>query len=170
MESSQFVKVVIENRRVSVSGREHESSHVLLVGANVLSADISYEGVKVEAAFTSFPSVDPTDRDVLMISDPNSKYEVDVLGERVEEVRQEEVLVIRGELVSIKFEIEEETGSVIVKLPKLKKIKAKRLRINSRKKTTLNMITSPFTMGVMSVYNAVCTLKQLEESLIIEAQ
>lgn len=170
MESSQFIKVIVEDKRVNVSGREHESNHVLLIGTDMLSAEVSYEGVKVEAAFASFPYVDPMDRDVLIISDPNSKYEVDVLGERVQEVRQEETFVIRGELVSIKFEIEEETGNVIVKLPRLKKMKTDRLQIASRKKTTLNVITSPFTMGVISVSNATCIIRQQGESLSIEAQ
>lgn len=170
LESSQFIKVVVENRRVNVSGREHETGHVILVGAEALVAEINYEFTRAEASFTAYPSVEFIERDVLKVSDPNARYEVDVLGERIKEVRQEEAYVLKGDLVSIKFEVDDETGSVIVKIPKLKKLKVKSLHIKSQRKTTLNVMTFPFTIGVLSVYNATCIIRQLEDQLFIEAQ
>ncbi len=169
LKSSQYITVVVENGKVTVAGRVYESGHVMLVGAVNLTVSISYGIVKAEAVFPLESQVESTSEDVVKIQAPDSKFEVDTLGSSIQEVRREDGgVTIRGRIVSIKFESDNEYNDIIVKIPRYKKLRAKKVDVRSGRKTTLNMMTTPFTIGVLTAYDAICTIKSEEDSIVIE--
>jgi hypothetical protein len=171
LRSSQYITVVVENGRVTVAGRVYESGHVMLIGASGLTASISYGSVRAEALFPLEPQVESTSEDVIKVQAPESRFEVDTLGSRIEEVsRVDGGVVIRGQIVSIKFESDDEYSDIIVKVPRFKKLRAKRVEVISGKRTTLNMMTTPFTIGVLTVYDATCTIRSEGDSMVIEVR
>lgn len=171
LRSSQYITVVVENGRVTVAGRVYESGHVMLIGASGLTASISYGSVRAEALFPLEPQVESTSEDVVKVQAPESRFEVDTLGSRIEEVsRVDGDVVIRGQIVSIKFESDDEYSDIIVKVPRFKKLRAKRVEVISGKRTTLNMMTTPFTIGVLTVYDATCTIRSEGDSMVIEVR
>ena len=171
LRSSQYITVVVENGRVSVSGRVYESGHVMLIGASSLTASISPGSVRAEALFSLDSQVESTSEDVVKVQAPESRFEVDTLGSRIEEVaRVDGGVVIRGQIISIKFESDDEYGDVIVKIPRYRRLRAKRVDVISNKRTTLNMMTTPFTIGVLTVYDAVCSIRSEGDSLVIEVK
>ncbi|MEM1938864.1 MAG: hypothetical protein QXI24_03590 [Acidilobaceae archaeon] len=170
LKSRQYIMVIVENNKVNVAGRVYETSHTLLIGASELTATISYGSVRVEASFMLPPNVESQVDDVIKVSDPEAKYEVDTTGSRIAEIHHNEGYIIRGEVVSIRFESEDETGNIIVKVPKLKRLKAKKVEFKSSKKTTLNIMTMPFIIGVISVHDSTCIVKHIDDTIVIRAQ
>ncbi len=169
LRSSQYITVVVENNRVNVAGRVYESGHVMLVGAVSLSASISYGSIRAEAVFPFESQVESTSDDVVKVQAPESKFEVDTLGSSIREVRREDSgVTLTGQIISIKFESDDEYNDIVVKIPKYKKLRAKRVDVRSSKKTTLNMMTTPFTIGVLTAYDATCTVRSEEDSIVIE--
>jgi hypothetical protein len=169
LKSSQYITVVVENGRVNVAGRVYESNHVMLVGASSLSASIGYGSLRAEAVFPLDSQVESTSEDVVKVQAPESRFEVDTLGSSIQEVRREDSSVtLRGHIVSIKFESDDEYNDIVVKVPKYRKLRAKRVEVRSSKKTTLNVMTAPFTIGVLTAHDATCTVRSEEDSIVIE--
>ena len=169
LRSSQYITVIVENGRVNVAGRVYESGHAILVGAYSLTASISYGSVRAEAVFPIDSQVESQVDDVVRIQAPESKFEVDTLGSKLSSLEHKDgVLVLRGQIVSIKFESDDEYNDVVIKIPKYRRLRAKKVEIRSSRRTTLNIMTVPFTIGVLTVYDATCTIKTGDEGIVIE--
>jgi len=169
LRSSQYITVVVENGRVSVAGRVYETGHAILVGASSLSATISYGSVRAEAVFPIDSQVESQADDVVKIQAPESRFEVDTLGSRLSGVEQRDgSIIVKGQVISIKFESDDEYSDIVVKIPRFKKLRAKKVEIKSSRKTALNIMTIPFTIGVLTVYDATCTIKTVDDGLVIE--
>ncbi|MCE4603828.1 MAG: hypothetical protein F7B20_02540 [Aeropyrum sp.] len=149
LKNEQQVKVDIDNSRVTVSGRKYEASHSLLIGSSRLEAEIESGSVRVRAYFAKHPEVEYVNEDLVKIYSVGSKYEVDTFGEKISKIEESSgVITLEGEVLSLKFEIDSEF--VTVKLPKGTRVKATRLIVTAEGDVSLNIITFPFTMGILT--------------------
>ncbi|MDM7275794.1 MAG: hypothetical protein P3X22_006755 [Thermoprotei archaeon] len=170
LRTSQYITVIVENNRVTVAGRVYESGHALLIGADRLNAHISYDRIRVEAYFPLDSQVEPHVEGVVKVVAPGERYEVDTLGSRISEVSLREGFIVKGQVVSIKFEGDEEGGDIIVKIPKVKKLRAKKLELRSGRKTSMNIMTVPFTIGIITAQNVAFSIKLVDDTILIEAE
>ncbi len=170
LRTSQYITVIVENNRITVAGRVYESSHALLIGADRLNAYISHDRVRVEAYFPLDSQVESHIEDVVKVVAPGEKYEVDTLGSRISEVSLKEGFIVRGQVVSIKFEGDEDSGDIVVKIPRVKKLRAKKLELKSGRKTSMNIITVPFTIGIITAQDATFSIKLVDETILVEVE
>lgn len=169
LKPKQSINVSIENGKVNVAGRTYDSPHTLLIGAEGVKAEISHGKVRVEANFASLPSVESQGEEIVKVYRPDVKYEVDTLGEKLDEYGESgEGYTLKGRVVSIKFESDEYSEGIVVKIPRLARLKVKELRISSARVTALNIITIPFTVGILTTYNSTCKVKVLGEAAEVQ--
>lgn len=163
------IEVLIDNTKVEVAGRRYEAPHILVIGASRSHLEVKPGEVKVKAGFDELPYVEIHEDEFIKVYREGSRYEVDVLGDRIKEIRDEaDGKVISGDLVTIRFEADEPGNAIIVKPPKLERIKAKSLEIKSNASTSLNIIVLPFIVGVMSVSGSMkMVVKQVRDKVEI---
>lgn len=152
LKNEQQVKVDINNSRVLVSGKRYEASHTLLIGSTMIRAEIQPGSVRVRAYFEKHPEVEYVNDDLVKVYAIGSRYEVDTFGEKVSKVEEtSNVVRIEGEVLSLKFEVD--SDMVTLKLPKGSRIKTQKLVINAEGEISFNVITFPFTMGILTAKN-----------------
>ena len=169
LKSKSKVEVLIDNTRVEVAGRRYEAPHILIIGASRSHLEVKPGEVKVKASFDELPYVEIHEDEFIKVYREGSRYEVDVLGDRIREIRDEaDTKIISGDVVTIRFEAEEPSNSIVVKLPRLDRIKARSLEIKSSADTSLNIIVLPFIIGVMSVSGSMkMMVKQVSDKVEI---
>ncbi|BAA79153.1 hypothetical protein APE_0240 [Aeropyrum pernix K1] len=157
LKNEQRVKVDVDNSKVLVSGRRYEASHTLLVGTSGLSAEIEPGSVRVSAYFSQHPEVEYVNEDLVKVYSAGSRYEVDTLGEKVAKVESGSNRVeLQGDIISIKFEVDSEI--VTLKLPKGGRLKSAKLKVRAEGDVSLNVITFPFTMGILTARKSKATV------------
>lgn len=165
LQSDRYVSVVVDGTRVKVGGRVYETTHVLIIGAHSATIELTSLTFRMETYMPIDSRVDSTIEDVLKIYMPESRFEVDSHGSRMN-IKQNEVTELWGDMVTIKLEADMESGSVLVKIPRFKRIKAQKVRISVDTEVSANFILSPL-VGVLSITRAKCVLKESDTELEI---
>ncbi len=152
---SAGINVKVENSRVVVAGREYVGEHILVVGADFLKTRVDAEkGVTLEASFSEPPSVESVERDTVAIKREGAKLVLDSLGSTVRSIKEYEgYIVVEAETFTVKFEVDE--NGINVYLPGLGRLRAKELLIESNATGSINMITVPFTTGLITATGGV---------------
>lgn len=159
---------MVRNRQIYVGGRHYESDHVLIIGASSIVAKIEPPFVEIEASFSSLPEVQVMEENVLKISDPGSKYEVDTAGFSVSVSAEERGFTLKGSVISIKFEAKRD--EIIVKAPKMKVMKGKALVLKASSPSAANIVIHPFFIGIVSLYEASVRASISGDMIEIEAK
>ncbi len=147
LESKSSIKVSVENTRITVAGRVYEAAHVIVLGAQKLSLIVENEGVRVNAEFDKLPETRPNEGDTLRIARPGRRYEAPP-GESDIYIRKEgNVMTAVGKGLVIKFE--SDNLRVTAKIQDKEKFTGKRLKIESSVEGVLNVMSSPFVIGVL---------------------
>ncbi len=154
-EPQRAIKVDIDNSRIRVAGRNYEANHVLIIGARALEATLEPGSVKVRAIFDTYPQVNTPDThsgDVVTISKAGSYFEMDTYGDKIKELEESgDKIKIKGDLISLKFEMDNEY--MVLKIPGRGRVKGTKLVLSCEGNVSMNMITLPFTVGIISVKN-----------------
>ncbi len=154
-ESQRTIKVDINNSRIKVAGRNYEANHVLIIGAKSLEAVLEPGSVKVRAVFDAYPQIQSPDMhagEVVTISRAGSHFEMDTYGDKIKSIEESgNTIKIKGDLISLKFEMDDEY--MVLKIPGKGRVKGTRLLLSCQGDVSLNMITMPFTVGIVSVKN-----------------
>lgn len=165
LQSDRYVSVVVDGTRVRVGGRVYETTHVLIIGAHSATIELTPFTFRMETYVPIDSRVDSTVEDVLKIYMPESRFEVDSHGSRMN-IRQGDVVELWGDMVTIKLEADIESGSVLTKIPRFKKIKTQKVKVSVDAEVSANFILSPL-VGVLSITRAKCILKESEAELEI---
>ncbi|MEM1873881.1 MAG: hypothetical protein QXS85_03330 [Acidilobaceae archaeon] len=168
LHSDRYISVVVDGSRVRVGGRVYETSHVFIVGASTILIEMTPLKLRMETLVPVESRIDSTMEDVLKIYVPDYKFEVDSQGARMS-IKQNELIEMRGDIVTVKLESDIETDSVIVKIPGFRKIKTQRVRITAENEVSANFILSPL-VGVISISRAHCILRTSESDLEITCE
>ena len=164
--SEQKVRVDIESGRVRVLGRTYEVEHVLVVGASHIEASIEGSNLRISLYFSVHPQIDEQS-DLVKVSKAGAVYEVNTSGDDVRVKEEAGEISLEGGVVSIKFEADDDT--VVVKVPQKGKIRAAKLELKGGGNVSLNIITRPFIVGILSVKNARIKLAKKDDSIVVEA-
>ncbi|PMP60991.1 MAG: hypothetical protein C0201_01380 [Caldisphaera sp.] len=152
MKPKDLIKVKLDNTKVSVDGRNYDSTHILLIGASKIAGELAGTQIKIDAYFENQPQVEPTMEEATKIYANGSEFVVDVLGERVQKViESEEGYEIIGDVITIKFESEENSDEVTVKIPRVGSLKTSKLNIDLEGDLSSNIMLSPFVIGEISL-------------------
>ncbi|MCE4607979.1 MAG: hypothetical protein F7B61_03345 [Caldisphaeraceae archaeon] len=152
MKLNSVAIVKFEGNRLSVDGRNYNSTHALILGAEKLAGEIEEERLRIEAYFRDKPQVDNISEETIKISSFDSEFAVDSLGRRLESATElEEGYLLAGELVTVKFESDESSSGVIIKLPKVGSLKVNKFYVDLRGHVSSNIISSPFVIGEITV-------------------
>ncbi|MGC8621308.1 MAG: hypothetical protein ACP5U0_05250 [Caldisphaera sp.] len=152
MKPKDLIKVELDNTKVSVDGRNYDSTHILLIGASKIAGELAGTQIKIDAYFENQPQVEPTMEEATKIYANGSEFVVDVLGERVQKViESEEGYEIIGDVITIKFESEENSDEVTVKIPRVGSLKTSKLNIDLEGDLSSNIMLSPFVIGEISL-------------------
>ena len=156
MRLEQKITVKIYNSKVVVGGREYDVPHALIIGADSVRAEISPDKVYIEASFDRLPETEKQNDDIIKVVKSNSRYEVDTVGETVELEVEGSTFKVQGRVVSIRFDVDYDRVSV--KLPKTEKMSGGKMKILVEGySSSINVIITPFVMGIMNIYNAKCS-------------
>ncbi|MFP3080287.1 MAG: hypothetical protein RXR09_02025 [Acidilobus sp.] len=151
MSQENRVSLQIDNMKLNLDGRVYESSHMIVVGLKRLSGEVSFGTVKVKGEFDLLPQAS-TVEDVVEVS-AGGTFESDAYGGSVAINELEDGYLIEFNKLTIKFDVDESTGKVSVKIPRLEPIKASKLLFDIKGTISLNMIVSPFVVGAMTLVN-----------------
>lgn len=152
MKTNDHIKVDLDNSKISVDGRNYDTTHVLVQGASEISGEITGSQVKLSIMFEELPQVEPTMEEAIKISSSKSEFLVDPLGEKVKSFMEtEEGYILTGDIVTMKFESDENSEEIIVKIPKVGNLKTSKLSLNLDGELTLNIMLSPFIIGAVSI-------------------
>ncbi|MEM4507946.1 MAG: hypothetical protein QXP48_05795, partial [Acidilobaceae archaeon] len=114
LHSGKYVSVVVDNTKVKIGGRIYETGHVFIVGAHSIVVEATSLKFRMETLVPIESRIDSTMEDVLKVYVPEYKFEVDSYGSKMN-VKQNGVIEMVGEIVTLKLESDIETESVIVK-------------------------------------------------------
>lgn len=164
--SSTGIDVKVENSRVIVAGREYVKEHILVVGADSLKTRVDAEkGVTLEASFSEPPSIESVERDTVAVKKEGSKLVLDALGSTITSVKDYEgYIVVEAETFTLKFEVD--SDGVNAYLPGVGRLKAKELVVESKVTSSINMITVPFTTGIVTATGGVRAKILLRDNLL----
>jgi len=144
------VLVHVEDMRVKVDGRLYENPHIIIVGVSHLAGEIAPRAVRIDARFDGYPRIDQLD-EVLRVS-MGGDFMADLTGSGVSTALEtEEGYIIEGSRITIRFEVDEQSEKVIVKIPRVGTLKAEKLTISINKEASLNLISSPFVLGALTL-------------------
>jgi len=145
------IVVEVTNTRVNVEGRIYEAQHVLIIGSDSASLVVEPERIVLRAVFSDFPSIDVVGSELVKIYREGSRYQVDMFGDSISDVRVEgDNIIIKGDIVTIKFDGDGEI--VNVSLPRIGKVSTRRLEISSKTPTSINVFILPFLIGAVNIY------------------
>lgn len=163
--SEQKVRVDIESGKVRVLGRTYEVEHVLVIGASHIEANIEGSSLKIILYFPENPLVDEQG-DLVKVSRAGAVYEVNTSGDNVEVKEEAGEVSLEGKVVSIKFEADDDT--VVVKVPQKGKIRASKLVLKGSGEVSLNIITKPFIVGILSVREAAIKMAKKDDKIVVQ--
>ena len=164
--SEEKERVDIETGKVRVLGKTIEVGHVLIIGASKIEASISPENLKVTIYFPSIPRLDEQG-DLVKVARSGAVYEVNTSGENVKIVEKPGELRLEGEVVSVKFEADDD--QVTVKIPGKGKMRAQKLSIKGEGNVSVNIITQPITVGVFTLKTAKLRISKKGDVIVAEA-
>ncbi len=151
MKSKEPIKVEIDNSKLSVDGRSYDTTHVLIQGAQEISGEITGSQVKMTVFFADLPLVEPTMEEAIKVSANGSEFIVDVLGDKIQNALEtEEGYILSGDIITIKFESDENGEDIIIKIPKVGNIKTSKLSFQLDGELSTNIMTQPFIIGAIS--------------------
>jgi len=166
MKLNSVIIVKFENNRLSVDGRDYNSTHALILGAEKLAGEIEGERLRIEAYFKDKPQVDNISEETIKISSFESEFVVDGLGRRLKgATKLEEGYLLVGELVTIKFESDESSSEVIIKLPRVGPLKVNKFYVDLKGHISSNIISSPFVIGEITVRGPTRIKVQVSDSI-----
>lgn len=152
MKSKEPIKVEIDNSKLSVDGRSYDTTHVLIQGAQEISGEITGSQVKMTALFADLPQVEPTMEEATKVAANGSEFIVDVLGDKIQSsLETEEGYILSGDIITIKFESDENGEDIIIKIPKVGSIKTNKLSLQLEGELSTNIMMQPFIIGAISV-------------------
>jgi len=163
--SEQKVRVDIESGKVRVLGRTYEVEHVLVIGASHIEATIEGSSLRIILYFPENPLVDEQG-DIVKISRVGAVYEVNTSGDNIDVREEDGEISLGGGVISIKFEADDDT--VVVKVPQKGKIRASKLVLKGDGNVSLNIITRPFIVGILSVRNATIKMAKKDDKIIVQ--
>ncbi len=163
--SEQKVRVDIESGKVRVLGRTYEVEHVLVVGASHIEAEIDGNGLRIILYFPENPVVEDQS-DIVKISRMGAAYEVNTSGDNINVKEEAGEISLKGGIVSIKFEADDDT--VVVKVPQKGKIRAAKLLLKGDGNVSLNIITRPFIVGILTVKNAAIKMAKEDDKIVVK--
>jgi len=144
------VLIHLENMKVNVDGRIYENPHVIIVGASHVSGEVSPEAVRLDAKFVGFPKVELVE-DAVKIN-MGGDFEADVSGASLTRVTErEDGYVLEGSKITVRFDVDELTNKVTVKVPRVGALKSDRLLLGLSGEVSVNIIVSPFVVGAVTL-------------------
>jgi predicted heme/steroid binding protein len=152
MKAKDQIKVDIDNSKIIVDGRNYDSTHVLIQGANQVSGEINASQVKLAVIFKEMPQVEPTMEEAIKVVSSGSEFFIDVLGEKTKnEAETEEGYILSGDIITIKFESDENGEELLMKVPNVGALRTNKLYIDLEGEISSNIIVQPFIIGEISV-------------------
>ncbi|MFP3241528.1 hypothetical protein [Caldisphaera sp.] len=152
MKAKDQIKVDIDNSKIIVDGRNYDSTHVLIQGANQVSGEINASQVKLAVIFKEMPQVEPTMEEAIKVVSSGSEFFIDVLGEKTKnEAETEEGYILSGDIITIKFESDENGEELLMKVPNVGALRTNKLYIDLEGEISSNIIVQPFIIGAISV-------------------
>jgi predicted heme/steroid binding protein len=152
MKAKDQIKVDIDNSKIIVDGRNYDSTHVLIQGANQVSGEINASQVKLTVIFKEMPQVEPTMEEAIKVVSSGSEFFIDVLGEKTKnEAETEEGYILSGDIITIKFESDENGEELLMKVPNVGALRTNKLYIDLEGEISSNIIVQPFIIGAISV-------------------
>jgi len=152
MKAKDQIKVDIDNSKIIVDGRNYDSTHFLIQGANQVSGEINASQVKLAVIFKEMPQVEPTMEEAIKVVSSGSEFFIDVLGEKTKnEAETEEGYILSGDIITIKFESDENGEELLMKVPNVGALRTNKLYIDLEGEISSNIIVQPFIIGAISV-------------------
>ncbi|MGC9135106.1 MAG: hypothetical protein C0171_02990 [Caldisphaera sp.] len=152
MKRKDQIKVDIDNSKIVVDGRNYDATHVLIQGGHQLSGEINPSQVKLTIIFDDTPQVEPTMEEAMKVVANGSEFFIDVLGEKTKnEAETEEGYILSGDVVTIKFESDENGEDLLIKVPKVGALRTNKLYIDLEGEISSNIMIQPFIIGAISV-------------------
>ena len=159
MAPQQSVEVKIEGARVNVEGRVLDGSHFIIAGASEVEGEVGFEPseqetewgekglIRVTLKFGALPQVEMEEEviKVTLGAMPDFTSSSDVRFTELEEGYE-----VQGDRLTVKFEVDEDSRKVILKVPRLGSLKASRLRIGVKSEASINIVLRPIIMGAIS--------------------
>ncbi|MGC9111920.1 hypothetical protein [Acidilobus sp.] len=138
--------------RLNLDGRVYENPHMIVVGLKKLTGEISFGIVKIDGEFDTLPQASSSE-DVVEVSSGGT-FESDVSGSGVISLNElEDGYIIEFSKVTIKFDVDEATGKVSIKVPRIGTLKASKLLLDVSGSVSINLIVSPFVVGAITLSN-----------------
>ncbi|GAB6148509.1 hypothetical protein [Stetteria hydrogenophila] len=166
VKSSAGVEVRVENSRLIVAGREYVREHVIVVGADSLKVHVDPEkGVTLEASFSEAPAVESVERDTVSVKKSGARLALDPLGSTIKAVKEQKGhITVEARVFTVKFEVDE--NGIQVNIPGVGRLRARKLVIESKVESSVNLITTPFTTGLVSAVGGAKAKSLLRDGLL----
>jgi len=98
------------------------------------------------------PQVEPTMEEAIKVVSSGSEFFIDVLGEKTKnEAETEEGYILSGDIITIKFESDENGEELLMKVPNVGALRTNKLYIDLEGEISSNIIVQPFIIGAISV-------------------
>ncbi|MEB3816635.1 MAG: hypothetical protein LRS46_01650 [Desulfurococcales archaeon] len=168
---NETVTVKVDGSRVDVAGRAYESAHVMILGADALEMSVTPYRVHVSARFRELPQVEDSTPYLLRISAPGASLRLDLEGSSIRRIREDGGISVEADLLTMKFESSELGDKVVVRIPGFEPIRVEKLNVRSNTTTSINSITDPFIVGVLTIERSKETKIRVhkDKEVIIEA-
>ena len=159
MTPQQNVEVKIEGIRVNVEGRVLDGSHFIIAGASEIRGEVGFEPpeqetewsekglIKLTLRFGALPQVEMEEEVIKVTLGAAPDF---TSSGSVKLTELEDGYEIQSDRLTVKFEVDEDSRKVILKVPRLGSLKASRLRIEVKSDTSMNVVLRPIIMGAIS--------------------
>lgn len=142
----------IESMRLNLDGRVYENPHMIVVGLKRLTGEISFGIVKIDGEFDTLPQASSSE-DVVEVSSGGT-FESDISGSGVISLNElEDGYIVEFSRITIKFDVDETTSKVGIKVPKIGTLRASKLLLDISGNVSINLIVSPFVVGAITLSN-----------------
>lgn len=140
----------IDNMKVNLDGRVYEAPHVIITGLAKANGSIESGNVKIDGEFNGLPQVNSIEDLVEISSEGN--FESDLLGSGIVSISElEDGYVIEFNKLTVRFDVDESSDKVSVRIPKIGELKSAKLSIEIEGDVSFNLVLSPFITGAITV-------------------
>lgn len=148
---NDVITVKVEGSKINVAGRRYESAHVMILNAEALEMTVLPSKMSINAHFSDLPEIQDSTPYILKVGSRGATLELDLEGNTVRSIREDDNIVVEAELLTFKFETSEGGEKVVFKMPRLGPLQASMLIVESSSPASINAIMDPFIIGVASI-------------------